>query len=72
MEGLGICYNLLSLLYTYLLFIYFALFYVRKRNNTVWENFASLGVLLANLFIWLDTLFSDSDFLFGSKVILHS
>lgn len=63
-EVLGICYNLLSLLYIFLLFIYFALFYVRKRNNTVLENFASLGVLLANLFIWLDTLFSESDFLF--------
>lgn len=39
------------MLYTFLLFIYFALFYVRIRNNTVWENFASLGVPLANLLV---------------------
>lgn len=45
----SIFYNSFSLMYTFFLFIYFALFYVRIRNNTVWEKFASLGVPLANL-----------------------
>lgn len=65
-EGLGIAYNVISILYTFFLFLYFGMFYVRRRDNSVEENAASLGILLANSFIWLDTLFSESNVLFKS------
>lgn len=61
---LGIAYNSLSIIYTFNLFIYFALFYIRKDESSSLEGILSLGILLANLCIWLDTLFSESDFLF--------
>lgn len=64
LDNLGISYNALSIFYTFSLFIYFALFYVRKKESSCLESCASLGILLANLCIWLDTLFSESDVLF--------
>lgn len=63
---LGIIYNAISIFYIFSLFIYFALIYVRKHvhESSCLENIASLGILLANLCIWLDTLFSESEVLF--------
>lgn len=63
-KDMGIAYNSISIAYTLFLFLYFGMFYVRRRDNTIEENAASLGILLANSFIWLDTLFSESDSLF--------
>lgn len=62
---LGIVYNAISMFYTFSLFIYFKLIYVRRNESSCLENFASLGILLANLCIWLDTFFSESDVLFN-------
>lgn len=64
LDNLGISYNTLSIFYTFSLFIYFALFYVRKKESSCLESCASLGLLLANLCIWLDTLFSESNVVF--------
>lgn len=62
---LGIVYNAISMFYIFSLFIYFALIYVRRNESSCLENFASLGILLANLCIWLDTFFSESEVLFN-------
>lgn len=71
-KGLGIAYNAISIIYTLFLFAYFAAFYVRKRENNVKENAASLGIIIANSCIWLDTLFSESDFLFKKHLDSNS
>lgn len=64
---LGILYNFITMMYTLLLFIYFANFYDRAVENTFAENFMSLGILVSNACIWLDTIFSESNFLFKSE-----
>lgn len=71
-KGLGKAYNAISIIYTLFLFAYFAAFYVRKRENHVKENAASLGIIIANSCIWLDTLFSESDFLFKKHLDSNS
>lgn len=63
-KEIGQTYNMLSIIYTLFLFVYFSLFYKREYQNSFVENLFSLGILLANSCIWLDTLFSESDFLF--------
>lgn len=64
---LGLLYNFITMMYTLLLFIYFANFYDRTVENTFAENFMSLGILVSNACIWLDTIFSESNFLFKSE-----
>lgn len=59
---LGVLSKAISMIYTYILFIYFPAFYVRRRDNFVEENAASLGIVIANSCIWLDALFSESPF----------
>lgn len=66
-SNLGLAYNVLSIVYTFCLFIYFALFYKRKDRNTLFENVCSLGIVLANMCIWLDAIFSESSFLFKNR-----
>lgn len=61
---LGIAYNICSILYVFTLFIYFSLFQNRKKENNNVEKFLTLLVLISNVSIWLDTFFSESDFLF--------
>lgn len=64
---LGLLYNFITMMYTLLLFIYFANFYDRTVENTFAENFMSPGILVSNACIWLDTIFSESNFLFKSE-----
>lgn len=71
-KGLGKAYNAISIIYTLFLFAYFSAFYVRKRENHVKENAASLGIIIGNSCIWLDTLFSESDFLFTKHLESNS
>lgn len=56
---LGVLFNAISIIFTFILFLYFSAFYVRRRQNTFKENAATLIILIANLCIWLDALFSD-------------
>lgn len=63
-DTLGIIYNGISILYTFGLFVYFAIFYERNYDNSFGENLCSLGILFANSCIWLDSLFSHSGILF--------
>lgn len=63
-DKLGIIYNVSSIVYTFGLFVYFAIFYERNYDNGCWENLCSLGILFANSCIWLDSLFSHSGVLF--------
>lgn len=68
-KTIGKVYNMLSIIFTFFLFVYFSLFYKRGYQNKFVENLCSLGILIANSCIWLDTLFSESDFLFRIKDI---
>lgn len=68
-SGLSIAFNILSILYTFLLFIYFALYYERYDENTFGENAASLGIFLTNACIWFNALFSESNLLFKHEMI---
>lgn len=56
-SDLSIAFNILSILYTFILFIYFALYYERCDENTFGENAASLGIFLTNACIWFNALF---------------
>lgn len=68
-SDLSIAYNILSILYTFLLFIYFALYYERCDDNTFGENAASLGIFLTNACIWFNALFFESKLLFKHEMI---
>lgn len=62
---LGLIYNIITICYTGCLFLYFALFHVRKNENTFIENLSSLFILLANVCVWLDAIFSESGDIFN-------
>lgn len=64
-NDLGLAYNISSIIYTFFLFVYFALFYERKDDNTFCENFASLFIMVTNACIWLDAIFSESGKVFN-------
>lgn len=71
-SDLSRAYNILSILYTFSLFIYFALYFERFDENTFGENAASLGIFLTNACIWFDALFSESNFLFKREIIVDN
>lgn len=71
-SGLSRAYNILSILYTFILFIYFALYFERFDENTFGKNAASLGIFLTNACIWFDALFSESNFLFKRERIVDN
>lgn len=64
-NDIGLAYNILSIIYTFHLFVHFALFYERKNDNTFCENFASLFIMVTNACIWLDAIFSESGKVFN-------
>lgn len=68
-SDLSIAFNILSILYTFILFIYFAQYYERCDENTFGENAASLGIFLTNACIWFNALFSESNSLFKNQMI---
>jgi hypothetical protein len=63
-QGVGIAYSGCAILYTLMLFIFFLFHHHRHGQNTFCENLCSVGVLLVNVCIWLDTLFSESGDMF--------
>lgn len=63
--AIGFIYNIITICYTVCLFLYFALFHVRKNENTFVENLSSLFILLANVCVWLDAIFSESGDIFN-------
>lgn len=63
----GFAYNVISILYTFTLLVYFSLFYGRK-DNTFCEKLASLFIMVTNACIWLDALFSESGKVFISDM----
>lgn len=67
-NDLGLAYNILSIFYTFFIFVYFALFYERKDDNTFCENFASLFIIVTNACIWLDAIFSESGKVFDDDI----
>lgn len=73
-ENSDLCraYNILSILYTFILFIYFTLYFERFDENTFGENAASLGIFITNPCIWFDAIFSESNFLFKHEIIVDN
>lgn len=58
-----IFFDVLSLVYTCIIFVYFGWFYQRKHVSTVAEFNAFVGIVAANLCIWLDAIVFELDFL---------
>lgn len=65
---LGLSYNIITIFYVFSLFIYFAMFHAKPYKNDRIENVCTLLILVSNVSIWLDTLFSESDFLFERNI----
>ncbi|XP_062572635.1 uncharacterized protein LOC134234566 [Saccostrea cucullata] len=61
-KGLGIAYNVMSIIYTVLLI--WGLFAFRLSKSTTIHHFSSIGILFANFSFWLDTIFSESGDIF--------
>lgn len=68
-NDLGLAYNILSICYTFCIFVFFALFYERKGGNTFCENCASLFIIVTNACIWLDAIFSESGKVFDDDIM---
>ncbi|XP_062604559.1 uncharacterized protein LOC134266327 [Saccostrea cucullata] len=63
-QKLALTYNIIAMIYTFVLFLYFNFYHDRRSDNSKLQNFFSVGILLANVCIWLDALFSESNDLF--------
>lgn len=60
---LDLFFDVLSMVYTCIVFVYFAWFYQRTHVSTVTECNAFVGIIAANLCIWLDAIVFELDFL---------
>lgn len=64
LDNLGIFYNMLLIFYIFSFFIYFVLFYVRKKESFCLESCVLFGFFLVNLCIWLDIFFLELNVVF--------
>lgn len=64
---LGFIFNLLTMFYVSFLFGYFSLNYNNMYENTLLEKLLLLGVVISNVCIWMDTVFSESSDLFDKN-----
>lgn len=60
---LDLFFDVLSMVYTFLVFFYFALFYQRTHVSTVPECNAFVGIIVANLCMWIDAIVFELNFL---------
>ena len=65
---LGLAYNIIAILYVVCLYIYFSTHQQKKSNNKCGYKILSLTLLIANASVWLDTIFSESGYLFNSNI----
>ncbi|XP_022304728.2 uncharacterized protein LOC111111853 isoform X1 [Crassostrea virginica] len=65
---LGMAYNIITILYVVCLYIYFSTHQQKKSKNKCGYKILSLTLLIANVSIWLDTIFSESGYLFNSNI----
>lgn len=57
--------EILSMIYTFIVFVYFALFSNRKLEHTVKEHYILLNlIIIVSLCIWLNAIVFESDFLY--------
>lgn len=61
---LGLSYNIVSIVYIFVLLIFFSSHLETSREKSGWKRFQLLVILLSNVCIWLDTFFSESNVLF--------
>ena len=65
---LGLAYNIITILYVVCLYIYFSTHQQKQSKNKCGYKILSLTLLIANVSIWLDTIFSESGYLFSSNI----
>lgn len=57
-------YDISSILYTFIIFVYFALFHDRKLEQAVKKYYVLIPIIVANVCIWLNAILFGSDFLY--------
>lgn len=61
---LDFSYDISSILYTFIIFVYFALFHDRKLEQAVKKYYVLIPIIVANVCIWLNGILFGSDFLY--------
>lgn len=57
-------YDISSILHTFFIFLYFALFHDRKLEQAVKKYYVLISIIVANLCIWFNAILFGSDFLY--------
>lgn len=57
-------YDISSILYTFIIFVYFALFHDSKLEQAVKKYYVLIPIIVANVCIWLNAILFGSDFLY--------
>lgn len=66
-HALGVIFNIVTVIYVFCLFYYFSLNYNKTFENTPLEKLLLLGIVISNVCIWMDTVFSESTDLFDKN-----
>lgn len=63
-NGLGLAHNVITIFYIFLLLLYLSRQQDKYTKDLCCKQFSKLLILLSSVCIWLDTLFSESGYLF--------
>lgn len=63
-SNVDLTYNILSISYTFIVFVYFALFHDRKLEQAAKKYYVLIPIIVANVCIWLNAILFGSDFLY--------
>ena len=67
---LGLAYNIITILYVVCLYFYFSTHQQKKSKKNCGYKILSFIILISNVAIWLDTIFSESGYLFENNIHL--
>lgn len=67
-----LAYEILSIFYTFITFLYFGWFYDRRLEHSVSKSCALFGIFVANICIWLNAILFASDFLTKSPYNINN
>lgn len=66
---LGFIFNILTIIYVCCLFIFFSLYFDKRYKKNCKNNVLIFGILISNIGIWLDALFSEANDLFKANIV---
>lgn len=69
---LNFIYDVLSILYSFVIFAYFALFYDRKLEKAVKKYYVLTLIHVANVCVWLNAILFGSDFLYENLTNINN